>query len=48
MPRIATPSSLARVAIPVLVPKGYALAGDFEGVFTLALGLSGLASIRIG
>ena len=48
MPRIATPSSLARVAIPVLVPKGYALAGDFEGVFTLALGLSGPASIRIG
>ena len=31
---------------PVL--KGYALVGDFEGVFTLALGLRGLASIRIG
>ena len=31
---------------PVL--KGYALAGDFEGVFTLALGLGGPASIRIG
>jgi hypothetical protein len=31
---------------PVL--KGYALAGDFEGVFSLALGLAGPASIRIG
>jgi hypothetical protein len=28
--------------------KGYALAGDFEGVFTLALGLSGPVSIRMG
>ena len=43
-------STVARLApalgYPVL--KGYALAGDFEGVFTLALGLSGPASIRIG
>lgn len=31
---------------PVL--KGYALAGDFEGVLTLALGLPGTASIRVG
>lgn len=31
---------------PVL--KGYALAGDFEGIFSLALGLAGPASIRIG
>jgi hypothetical protein len=31
---------------PVL--KGYALAGDFEGVLTLALGLRGTASIRVG
>ena len=31
---------------PVL--KGYALVADFEGVFTLALGLGGPASIRIG
>ena len=31
---------------PVL--KGYALVGDFEGVFTLALGLGGPASIRMG
>jgi len=42
--------STARMApalgYPVL--KGYALAGDFEGVFTLALGLDGPASIRIG
>ena len=42
--------STARMApalgYPVL--KGYALAGDFEGVFTLALGLGGPASIRIG
>jgi len=30
------------------VLKGYALAGDFEGVFSLALGLAGPASIRIG
>jgi hypothetical protein len=28
--------------------KGYALAGDFEGVVTLALGLDGPVSIRIG
>jgi hypothetical protein len=43
-------STLTRLApalgYPVL--KGYALAGDFEGVFTLALGLDGPASIRIG
>jgi hypothetical protein len=43
-------STVARLApalgYPVL--KGYALAGDFEGVFTLALGLSGPASIRVG
>lgn len=31
---------------PVL--KGYAVAGDFEGVFTVALGLGGTASIRVG
>jgi hypothetical protein len=31
---------------PVL--KSYVLAGDFEGVFTLALGLRGAASIRVG
>ena len=31
---------------PVL--KGYALVADFEGVFTLALGLGGPASIRTG
>ena len=38
--------SVDELSCPVL--KGYALAGDFEGVFTLALGLSGPASIRIG
>jgi len=31
---------------PVL--KSYAVAGDFEGVFTVALGLGGAASIRVG
>jgi hypothetical protein len=31
---------------PVL--KGYAVAGDFEGVFTVALGLAGTTSIRVG
>jgi len=31
---------------PVL--KGYAVAGDFEGVFSLAVGLDGPASIRVG
>ena len=43
-------SAVTRVApalgYPVL--KGYALVGDFEGVFTLALGLGGPASIRTG
>ena len=38
--------SVQALGYPAL--KGYALAGDFEGVFTLALGLSGPASIRIG
>jgi hypothetical protein len=38
--------SAQALGYPVL--KGYALAGDFEGVFTLALGLDGPASIRIG
>jgi hypothetical protein len=38
--------SAQTLGYPVL--KGYALAGDFEGVFTLALGLDGPASIRIG
>jgi hypothetical protein len=28
--------------------KSYAFAGDFEGVFTLALGLQGTTSIRVG
>jgi hypothetical protein len=28
--------------------KGYALAGDFEGVLTLALGLQSMTSIRVG
>jgi hypothetical protein len=28
--------------------KGYALAGDFEGVLTLALGLQAPTSIRVG
>jgi hypothetical protein len=31
---------------PVL--KSYAVAGDFEGVFTIALGLHGTTSIRVG
>jgi hypothetical protein len=31
---------------PVL--KSYAVAGDFEGVFTVALGLTGTTSIRVG
>jgi hypothetical protein len=35
-------------ALGYRVLKGYALAGDFEGVFSLALGLAGPASIRIG
>ena len=43
-------STLTRLApalgYPVL--KGYALVADFEGVFTLALGLGGPASIRTG
>ena len=43
-------SAVTRVApalgYPVL--KGYALVADFEGVFTLALGLGGPASIRMG
>jgi hypothetical protein len=30
------------------VLKGYALTGDFEGVFSVALGLDGPASVRIG
>jgi hypothetical protein len=30
------------------VLKGYALTGDFEGVLTLALGLPGTTSIRVG
>jgi hypothetical protein len=30
------------------VLKSYAVAGDFEGVFTVALGLTGTASIRVG
>lgn len=38
--------SAQALGYPVL--KGYALAGDFEGVVTLALGLDGPASIRIG
>ena len=38
--------SARALSYPVL--KGYALAGDFEGVFSLALGLAGPASIRIG
>jgi hypothetical protein len=38
--------SAQALGYPVL--KGYALAGDFEGVFSLALGLAGPASIRIG
>jgi hypothetical protein len=43
-------SALTRLAPALGYPmlKGYALAGDFEGVFTLALGLDGPASIRIG
>ena len=28
--------------------KSYAVAGDFEGVFTVALGLTGTTSIRVG
>ena len=31
---------------PVL--KSYAVAGDFEGVFTIALALHGTTSIRVG
>ncbi len=34
------------VDYPVL--KSYAVAGDFEGVFTVALGLTGTTSIRVG
>jgi hypothetical protein len=30
------------------VLKSYAVAGDFEGVFTVALGLTGTTSIRVG
>jgi hypothetical protein len=43
-------STVTRLAPALGYPalKGYALAGDFEGVFTLALGLGGPASIRIG
>ena len=43
-------STVARLAPALGYPalKGYALAGDFEGVFTLALGLGGPASIRTG
>jgi len=43
-PTVSRPAQA--LGYPVL--KGYALAGDFEGVFTLALGLSGPASVRIG
>jgi hypothetical protein len=43
-------SAVARLApalgYPVL--KGYAVAGDFEGVVSVALGLAGPASIRVG
>ena len=28
--------------------NGYALAGDFEGVLTLAIGLQSMTSIRVG
>lgn len=38
--------SVQATGYPVL--KGYALAGDFEGVFRLALGLQGPTSIRVG
>jgi hypothetical protein len=38
--------SVQALGYPVL--KGYAVAGDFEGVFSLALGLDGPASIRVG
>jgi hypothetical protein len=38
--------SVQATGYPVL--KGYALAGDFEGVLTLALGLQGPTSIRVG
>jgi hypothetical protein len=43
-------STIARSVHPLgySALKGYALAGDFEGVFTLALGVNGPVSIRIG
>jgi hypothetical protein len=45
--RSTLPRSVRTLGYPAL--KGYALAGDFEGVFTLALGLDGgPPSIRIG
>lgn len=43
-PTIARPAKL--LGYPAL--KGYALAGDFEGVVTLALGLHHTTSIRVG
>jgi hypothetical protein len=45
--RSTLPRSVRSLGFPAL--KGYAVAGDFEGVFTLALGLGGgPPSIRIG
>jgi len=43
-------STIARSVHPLgySALKGYALAGDFEGVFSLALGVNGPVSIRIG
>lgn len=43
----ATITPLAR-ALNYPMLKGYALAGDFEGVLTVALGLQAPTSIRVG
>jgi hypothetical protein len=44
----ATTIVRASKTVDYRVLKSYAVAGDFEGVFTVALGLTGTTSIRVG